>query len=88
MSYCRVLADPRRFGLPVRHRSDVYVWGDLSGDLICAGPVPGRTYMTGSRTEMLKYLHACRQSGYKVPRYATRRLKREIRQLGDDSRRR
>jgi hypothetical protein len=89
MAYARRNSGIKPFGYK-RERSDVYVFGSISGVLECCacrlrpeGDWFGFFY-TKSRSEMVKHLQEHRQIGHKVPWSATRRLKREIRQIGDD----
>jgi hypothetical protein len=83
MSYCRHNGED----------SEAYVIGSIMGHLECLGcRITGEPadnglcygfFTTHSRTEMIKHLQEHRQRGFKVPFHATRRLKREIRELGD-----
>lgn len=89
MAYARFLSSTRP-GVKSRDSSDVYVFGSVFGFLECCAcrlrPEGNwyNTFSTQSRSEMVKHLQEHRQIGHKVPWSATRRLKREIRQIGDD----
>lgn len=86
MSYCRHNGKS----------SQAYVIHSLYGTLECLGcRISGEpmsngirygTFVTYSRMEMIKHLQQHRQLKFKVPFGATRRLKREIRDFGDDTR--
>lgn len=83
MSYCR------HNGMD----SEAYVIATVGGHLECLGcRITGEPaenglrygfYCTHSRTEMIKHLQEHRQRGFKVPFRATRRLRREIKEVGD-----
>jgi hypothetical protein len=88
MAYARSNSGKAPFGKK-RDRSDVYVIGSgialecMSCRLKPEGDWYG-TFYTVSRSEMVKHLQQHRQVGQKVPWYATRRLKRDIRKIGDE----
>lgn len=69
-------------------KSDVYVFGSLDKlECYVARSIPGYESLdlfTTDRRVMLAHLHRLRHLGIKVPRKATKRLKREIRQIGWD----
>lgn len=87
MSYCRFNG-----GLDGEERSDAYIIGTVYGRLECMAcrllPRDGwfDTFSTTSRTEMLRHMQEHRQKKSKVPYRASRRLKREIKELGDEVR--
>jgi hypothetical protein len=88
MAYARSNSGRAPFGKK-RDRSDVYVFGD-GYKIECVGcrlQPEGEWYASfyaTSRAEMVKHLQQHRQVGQKVPWHATRRLKREIRKIGDE----
>lgn len=71
-------------------KSRVYVWGSAVGLHCTACRIsPSETgwydeWTTTSRSAMLKHLQEHRQRKQRVPWSATRRLKREIAQTGDN----
>jgi hypothetical protein len=77
-----------RFGFKHKPKSHVYVIGTLySLECVSCRLDPTNPYGwfdTTSRTAMLKHLQEHRQRRQYVPWAATRRLKREIRQVGDN----
>lgn len=87
MAYARRNSGIKPFGYK-RERSDVYVFGGSKGlECMACRLLPSgewfSAFFTTSRSEMVKHLQEHRQVGQKVPWSASRRLKREIRKVGD-----
>ena len=70
MSYCRQGPD-----------SDVYIWGENQGELVCADNPMFRTTKRSDMINHLIYRHML--SGDKVPDHPILRLLKEIREEGD-----
>lgn len=78
MSYCR-------FGSPPS--SDAYIFACVSGFLECCGcclaEVRTHGFMTTSRTAMIAHVEEHLAAGSYVPASVVKRLRREIKEVGD-----